>query len=141
MARVAINGFGRIGRQVFKAMRTYYPDELEVAAIAQRDWTRLPWIELGLTWCSSSRAWARTPTERRPTWKQVLISANAKHPDVTVVLGVNEEQYDPSKHYVVSNASYTTNAIAPIAKLMLERFGIEKGLITTVHSYYYRFST
>lgn len=67
--------------------------------------------------------------------KKVIISAPAKEPDVTIVLGVNEDQYDPLKHNIISNASCTTNCLAPIAKILLEKFGIKRGLMTTIHSY------
>src|SRR5205807_10502551 len=70
-----------------------------------------------------------------PILKKVLISAPAKNEDITIVLGVNETSYDPARHHVVSNASCTTNGLAPIAKILNDRFGIEKGLLTTVHSY------
>src|SRR5207302_10118820 len=67
--------------------------------------------------------------------KKVIISAPAKNEDVTIVLGVNENMYDPAKHHVISNASCTTNGLAPVAKVLHDRFGIEKGLLTTIHSY------
>src|SRR5205807_7602440 len=69
-----------------------------------------------------------------PILKKVLISAPAKNEDITIVLGVNETSYDPARHHVVSNASCTTNGLAPIAKILNDRFGIEKGLLTTVRS-------
>ena len=182
MARVAINGFGRIGRQAFKAMRTYYPDELEIVAVndltsnetlahllkydsnygrydadisadgdklrvddleflvlAERDWTKLPWSDLGVELVIESSG-VGTDAERAKAHlqagaKKVMISAPAKREDITVVLGVNEDQYDPAAHHIVSNASCTTNALAPVAKVILENFGIVRGLVTTVHSY------
>src|SRR5205807_1475739 len=70
-----------------------------------------------------------------PILKKVLISAPAKNEDITIVLGVNETSYDPARHHVISNASCTTNGLAPIAKALNDRFGVEKGLLTTVHSY------
>src|SRR5436190_9934738 len=72
---------------------------------------------------------------RRGTVKKVIISAPAKNEDLTVVLGVNDGMYDPAKHHVISNASCTTNGLAPVAKVMHDRFGIEKGLLTTSHSF------
>lgn len=182
MARVAINGFGRIGRQAFKAIRTYYPDELEVVAVndltspdvlahllrydstygryeadialdgdklrvddveltvlAQRDWTQLPWRDMGIDLVIESSGVGTDANRARAHIeagaRKVMISAPATNEDVTVVLGVNEDQYDPSQHSIVSNASCTTNALAPIAKLMLEKFGVVRGLVTTTHSY------
>ena len=67
--------------------------------------------------------------------KKVIISAPAKNPDITIVMGVNEDKYDPSKHNIISNASCTTNCLAPVAKVILENFGIARGLMTTIHSY------
>ena len=67
--------------------------------------------------------------------KKVIISAPAKNEDLTIVLGVNEDMYDPAKHHVISNASCTTNGLAPVAKILNDRFGIEKGLLTTIHAY------
>ena len=182
MARVAINGFGRIGRQAFKAMRTYYPDELEIVAVndltstdvlahllkydsnygryeadisasegkirvddvevtslAQRDWTQLPWREMGVDLVIESSGVgtdaARAKAHLDAGAKKVMISAPAKNEDITVVLGVNEDKYDPAQHNIISNASCTTNALAVVAKVMLEKFGIVQGLVTTVHSY------
>src|SRR5205085_10956502 len=67
--------------------------------------------------------------------KKVIISAPARNEDITIVLGVNPERFDPAKHHVISNASCTTNGLAPVAKVLFDRFGIERGLLTTVHSY------
>ena len=67
--------------------------------------------------------------------KKVIISAPAKNEDITIVLGVNEDKYDPAKHHIISNASCTTNGLAPVAKVLNDRWGIEKGLLTTIHSY------
>ena len=97
----------------------------------------------GARWArrSSSRAPASSPTPPRPkahlhdAVKKVIISAPAKNEDITIVLGVNEDKYDPAKHHIISNASCTTNGLAPVAKVLNDRFGIEKGLLTTVHSY------
>ncbi len=182
MARIAINGFGRIGRQAFKAMRTYYPDDLEIVAVndltsndvlahllkydsnygryeadihatedsivvdevemrafAQRDWTQLPWGDLGVDLVIESSGVGtdagRAKAHLQAGAKKVMISAPAKNEDITVVLGVNDSQYDPASHRIVSNASCTTNALAPVAKVMMEKFGIVKGLVTTTHSY------
>ena len=180
--KVGINGFGRIGRQVFKALRDYYPDEIEVVAVndltdnhtlahllmydsnygafdgdvsatedaitvdgvevkalAERDPSKLPWGDLGAeiviesTGIFTDAAKARMHVDAGA--KKVIISAPAKGEDITVVMGVNHESYDPREHTIISNASCTTNCLAPVAKVILERFGIVKGFVTTVHSY------
>jgi glyceraldehyde 3-phosphate dehydrogenase len=180
--KVGINGFGRIGRQVFKALRDYYDEEVEVVAVndltdnrtlahllaydsnygafdgdisatedaiivegdkimalAERDPSKLPWGDLGVeiviestgVFTDASRAQAHIQGGA----KKVIITAPAKGEDITLVMGVNHEAYDPREHTIVSNASCTTNCLAPVAKVILERFGIVKGLVTTVHSY------
>ena len=181
-AKVGINGFGRIGRQSFKAMLDYYPEELEVVAVndigdlptmahllkydsnygrfpgtvevkdgslvvndkevkvlSQRDPADLPWGDLGVDIVIESTG---IFTEREKAAKhltagakKVIISAPAKGPDVTIVLGVNEEKYDPQAHNILSNASCTTNCIAPVMKVLSDKFGVEKALMTTTHSY------
>ncbi len=184
--RVGINGFGRIGRQVLKAILERHPDELEVVAIndlfppetnahlfkydsnygkfpgtvevvggdlvidgqrikvfAERDPRNLPWADLGVEIVIEStgvfRDAAADPGARSHIEhggaKKVIISAPAKNEDLTVVLGVNHEMYDPAQHHVVSNASCTTNCLAPPAKVVHDRFGIVRGLMTTIHSY------
>jgi glyceraldehyde 3-phosphate dehydrogenase len=180
--KVGINGFGRIGRQVFKALRDYYPDEIEVVAVndltdnhtlahllmydsnygpfdgdisateealvvdgeeirafAERDPAKLPWGDIGAeiviestgVFTDAARARAHLDGGAR----KVIITAPAKGEDITVVMGVNHETYDPREHTIVSNASCTTNCLAPVAKVILQRFGIVKGFVTTVHSY------
>ncbi len=184
--RIGINGFGRIGRQVLKAIMERHGDELEVVAIndlfppemnaylfahdsnyghfdgtvdvvdgdlvinghrvkvfAERDPRKLPWKDLGVDIVVEStgvfRDAAADPGARSHIEhggaKKVIISAPAKNEDITVVLGVNDHLYDPAKHDVVSNASCTTNCLAPVAKVINDTFGIVKGLMTTVHSY------
>ncbi len=180
--RVGINGFGRIGRQVFKSIRERYGDELEVVAIndlfsaeinahllrhdtnygaypgtvevkdgnlvvdgdevrvyAQRNPAELPWRELGVEIVVEStgvfRKREQAALHLEAGAKKVIISAPATAPDLTVVLGVNEEMYDPKKHNIISNASCTTNCLAPAVKAVHDAFGIERGLLTTVHSY------
>lgn len=180
--RVGINGFGRIGRQVFKAMYENYTDELEVVAVnditdthtlahllkydsnygrfpgdvavegghlvvegttiqtlEERDPANLPWGDLGVDIVVESTGLFRD--REKAGWhlqagaKKVIISAPAKGPDVTIVLGVNEDKYDPETHHIVSNASCTTNCLAPVAKVVNDAFGIRHGLMTTIHSY------
>jgi len=180
--KVGINGFGRIGRQVFKALRDYYPDEIQVVAVndltdnhtlahllmydsnygafdgdvsateeaitvdgveikafAERDPSKLPWGDLGADIVIESTGVFTSADKAKmhidAGAKKVIISAPAKGEDLTIVMGVNHEQYDPSRHHIISNASCTTNCLAPVAKVILGRFGIVKGLMTTVHSY------
>ncbi|MFD2208353.1 type I glyceraldehyde-3-phosphate dehydrogenase [Virgibacillus halophilus] len=178
--KVGINGFGRIGRNVFR--QALKNDEVEIVAIndltdanmlahllkydsvhgilqeevsvdndklivdgksievlAERDPANLPWGKLGVDVVieSTGRFVDRESSQKHidAGAKKVIISAPAKNEDLTVVLGVNEDQYDPSKHHVLSNASCTTNCLAPFAKVLHEKFGIKRGLMTTVHSY------
>ncbi len=180
--KVGINGFGRIGRQVFKAIRDNYPDSLEVVAVndigdlatmahllkydsnygkfdgtvevvegglkidgkmvkvlAERDPANLPWGNLGVDIVVESTG-LFTQAEKagahiKAGAKKVIISAPAKGEDLTIVLGVNEDQYDSAVHHIVSNASCTTNCLAPAAKVVNDSFGIVKGLMTTIHAY------
>jgi glyceraldehyde 3-phosphate dehydrogenase len=180
--RIAINGFGRIGRQVFKAIYDEYSDDLEVVAVndltdphslahllkydstygqydaevtsdgdsimvndhdinvfAQREPGKLPWGDLGVDLVIESTGFFTDATKaqahRDAGAKKVIITAPAKNEDITVVLGVNDEQYDPQLHNIISNASCTTNCLAPVAKVMHDTFGISHALMTTVHSY------
>ncbi len=180
--RVGINGFGRIGRQVLKAMREKYGNEIdivafndlgdldtmahlfrydsnygrysgtvevkdgnlivdgdEIKALSERDPANLPWGDLGVDIVIEStgifRDKASASKHIEAGAKKVIISAPAKNEDITIVLGVNEANYDPANHNVVSNASCTTNCLAPAAKVINDSFGISKGFMTTIHSY------
>jgi glyceraldehyde 3-phosphate dehydrogenase len=112
-------------------------DEFQV--LAQKDPSQLPWKQLGveIVFESTGRFTNREDAAKhlQAGARRVVITAPAKKPDVTVVMGVNHEQYDPAKHQIVSNASCTTNCLAPIAKVLDESFGIVKGWMTTVHAY------
>src|SRR5919204_1284992 len=179
--RIGINGFGRIGRQAFKALLERHP-EVEVAAVndlfdtqtnahllrydsnygafrgsvesrddalvvngrrvevtAERDWTKLDWGGRGIDLVIESTGVGtnRPDAEKhlQAGAKKVIISAPAKGEDITVVLGVNQEKYDPEQHHIISNASCTTNGLAPVVKVVRDEFGIIKGMMTTVHSY------
>ncbi len=180
--KVGINGFGRVGRQSFKAMLDHYPKDIEVVAVndlfepkinahllkydsnygafpgtvevagnnlvvngkeiqvfAQKDPSQLPWGKLGVDIVLESTG-IFTEKEKAMAHinagaKKVIISAPAKNEDITIVLGVNEDKYDPAKHHVISNASCTTNCLAPAAKVLHDNWGIVRGLMTTVHSY------
>jgi glyceraldehyde 3-phosphate dehydrogenase len=180
--RVAINGFGRIGRNVLRAAKKagkndidfvavndltdtktlahllkydsvhgIYPgtvearenslvvDGDEVKVFAEKDPAALPWGELGVDIVieSTGRFTNKADAEKHIQGgaKKVIISAPAKNEDITIVLGVNEDKYDPANHHVVSNASCTTNCLAPVVKVLLDEFGFRRGLMTTVHAY------
>jgi len=111
----------------------------EVRVIAQKDPAQLPWKELGVEIVIEStgrfRDKAQASAHIQAGAKKVIISAPAKNEDITIVLGVNEDKYEPSSHHIISNASCTTNCLAPVAKVLLDNFGITKGLMTTIHSY------
>ena len=180
--RIAINGFGRIGRQVFRALHEQYFDQVEIVAVndlfdagtnfhlleydtnygtapfsakvegdtvqvggwsvksvAERDPKMLPWGELDVDVVVESTGIFRTGPQaevhRQAGAKKVIITAPAKEEDLTVVLGVNDADYDPEKHHIISNASCTTNCLAPAAKVLHETFGIQLGVMCTIHSY------
>jgi len=181
--KVGINGFGRIGRQVFKALWENFRDDVEIVAVndltddatlahllkydsiygkmdacikvgdgalvvdgvevkslEERDPAALPWGDLGVQVVLESTG--RFTDEEKAALhlqagaKKVLISAPAKGDGVkTIVLGVNDGEYDPAKHNLISNASCTTNCLAPMCKVLVDNFGVEMGLMTTIHSY------
>jgi len=114
-------------------------DGREIKVLAVSDPGELPWRDLGVeivvesTGLFTAREKASKHLEAGA--KKVIISAPAKQPDITIVMGVNHKDYDPSQHHIISNASCTTNCLAPVAKVLLERFGIKRGLMTTVHAY------
>ncbi|MEU1886610.1 type I glyceraldehyde-3-phosphate dehydrogenase [Micromonospora rifamycinica] len=179
--RVGINGFGRIGRNFFRAVLASGAD-IEVVAVndltdnatlahllkydsilgrlphevkatadeitvggktikafAEKDPSKLAWGEVGADVVIESTGFFTDGTKAKAHVdggaKKVIISAPAKNEDVTVVMGVNHDQYDPAKHTIISNASCTTNCLAPMAKVLQDTFGIEKGLMTTIHAY------
>ncbi len=180
--RVGINGFGRIGRQVMRAIREKYPNEIdvvafndlgdlntmahlfrydsnygayrgavqvkdgaliidgdEIRAFAEKDPAAIPWGDLGVSIVLESTGRFTEADKARAHLnggaKKVIISAPAKGEDITICLGVNDEKYDPANHHIISNASCTTNCLAPAAKVVHESFGIRRALMTTVHSY------
>jgi glyceraldehyde 3-phosphate dehydrogenase len=112
-------------------------DEFQV--LSMRDPAQLPWKDLGVDVVFESTGLFTNRDDAAKHLaagaKRVVITAPAKKPDVTIVLGVNEEQYDPAKHQIISNASCTTNCLAPLAKVLHQKFGIRKGWMTTIHSY------
>src|SRR5918996_1623607 len=133
--KVGINGFGRIGRNIMRAAM----GDTEIDIVAVKDPAQLPWKDLGvdLVFESTGLFTDRDSAAKHVTAgaKRVVITAPAKKPDLTVVLGVNADRYDPGKHQIISNASCTTNCLAPIAKVLHEKYGIRKGWMTTIHSY------
>jgi glyceraldehyde 3-phosphate dehydrogenase len=181
--KIAINGFGRIGRCIVRAAverkigdfelvaindltdpktlahllkydsvhRTFTAAEVsaregaisiggkDVKVLAIKDPKELPWKQLGVdivlecTGLFTDKEKAKAHLEAGA--KKVIISAPAKNQDATLVMGVNDDQYDPKKHHIVSNGSCTTNCLAPVAKVLLDEFGIKSGLMTTIHSY------
>ena len=189
--KIGINGFGRIGRQVLKAVKDYHPDSLEIVAVndlfppetnahlfkydsnygrypgtvevcegdlivdgklikvcAERDPGNLPWADMGVEIVieatgvfrdgkgdlAAGKPGANSHIEKGGA-KKVIISAPGKNVDLTLVLGVNDDEYDPAKHHIVSNASCTTNCLAPAAKVVNDNFVIKRGLMTTIHAY------
>jgi glyceraldehyde 3-phosphate dehydrogenase len=180
--KIGINGFGRIGRQVLKALFEYHRDKFDVVAIndlvdahtnahlfkydsnygrfqgtvevdgndlivngdrikvfAEKDPAAIPWGNMGADIVVESTGLFTDADKARAHLKagakKVIISAPGKKEDITIVMGVNHDKYDPAKHHVVSNASCTTNGLAPVAKVLFDKFGIEKGILTTIHAY------
>ncbi len=132
-------GAGEPRRQIEATGDAITVDGDEFKVLSKRDPAELPWKALGVDIVFESTG---IFTDREDAAKhlaagakKVIITAPAKKPDVTIVLGVNDEIYDPAKHHIISNASCTTNCLAPVAKVLHETFGIRKGWMTTVHSY------
>src|SRR5262245_7271950 len=181
-AKIAINGFGRIGRLVLRTLLERHKKDLVVVAINdmadlktnahlfrydtnygmfagkidigegvlridgqniavlnQKDPSRLPWKQLGVDIVIESTGvftdGAQVRVHLDAGAKKAIITAPATHEDITLVLGVNDKDYNPQKHHIVSNASCTTNCLAPVAKILHDHFGIENGLMTTTHAY------
>lgn len=132
--------FGTFDAEVEAKDSSLIVDGKEIKIFAERDLTNIPWKDLGVevvvesTGVFTSKDKAVGHIESGGA-KKVIISAPAKGEDITIVMGVNEDKYDPKEHHVVSNASCTTNCLAPVAKVLMDNFGIEKGLMNTIHSY------
>lgn len=181
--KIGINGFGRIGRLVFRTIQARQANNIEVVAVndlfdpainahllkydstygafegtveakdgnlvvdgktikvtAEKDLNAIKWGDMGVDVVIESTGLFTDATKSvghisSGGAKKVIISAPAKNEDITIVLGVNNDKYDPAKHHVISNASCTTNGLAPVAKVLNDTFGIDKGLLTTVHAY------
>ena len=131
--------YGRFPGTVEAREDGFVADGDEVKILAERDPARLPWGKLGVDIVVESTGLFRQRDKAKlhleAGAKKVIITAPAKEEDLTIVLGVNENMYDPAKHHILSNASCTTNGLAPVAKVLFDKFGIEKGILTTVHSY------
>src|SRR5436190_161081 len=127
--KVGINGFGRIGRNIMRAAL----GDKNIDFVAVNDLTSAKTLAHLLKY--DSVLGNLHATVEAGGAKEVVITASAKGPDITVVLGVNDEKYDPQKHQIISNASCTTNCLAPLAKVLHQSFGIRKGWMTTIHSY------
>ena len=131
--------YGRYDGEVSSGEGTITVDGHEIKAFSERDPGALPWGDLGVDIAIESTGIFtdadKAAAHRTAGARKVIISAPAKGEDVTLVLGVNEQAYDPEQHHIVSNASCTTNALALPAKVIFDSFGIERGLMTTVHSY------
>jgi glyceraldehyde 3-phosphate dehydrogenase len=114
-------------------------DGQEIRVLAVRNPEEIPWSDYGVDLVIESTGLftqaEKAAAHRRGSVKKVIISAPARGEDITIVLGVNEEKYIPEKHHIISNASCTTNCIAPVVKVLHQNFGIQRGLMTTVHSY------
>ena len=130
---------GKFGARVEERKGAIWIEDKEVKVLAQKDPGQLPWKDLKIdvvlesTGRFTDRAGGTKHMEAGA--KKVVVSAPAKDPDVSLVLGVNEKDYDPSKHHILSMGSCTTNCLAPIAKVLVDEFGVEYGLMTTIHSY------
>jgi len=131
--------YGPYPGQVATTDDTIIVDGNKIKVMAEREPAKIPWADYGVEIVIESTGLFTDATKaaahREGGAKKVLISAPAKNEDVTVVLGVNEDQYDPTKHNIISNASCTTNCIAPVVKVLNQSFGVSKGLMTTVHAY------
>jgi glyceraldehyde 3-phosphate dehydrogenase len=131
--------YGRYAGEVRAGENEIVVDGRSIRSFSERDPSALPWGDLGVDIVVESTGIFTDATKAKAHIdggaRKVIISAPAKNEDVTLVLGVNEERYDPAQHHVVSNASCTTNALAVAAKVVFDSFGIERGLMTTVHSY------
>jgi len=114
-------------------------DDKKIKVLAERDPAKIPWRDYGVDIVIESTGLftqaSKAASHLQGGAKKVIISAPAKEEDITIVLGVNEEQYDPAKHHIISNGSCTTNCIAPVVKVLHQNFGVSRGLMTTIHSY------
>jgi len=133
------SNYGRYPGKVEAAPDAIVVDGKRIKVIAERDPAKIPWKELGVEVVVESTGIftdaAKAQAHLQAGAKKVIITAPAKGEDVTIVLGVNEKAYDPARHHVISNASCTTNCIAPVVKVLHDKFGVVKGLMSTIHAY------
>jgi glyceraldehyde 3-phosphate dehydrogenase len=133
------SSYGPYPGEVQAADDSIMVDDKKVKVLAERDPANIRWGDMGIDIVIESTGLFTDATKAaghlKGGAKKVLISAPAKNEDITIVLGVNEEQYDPKKHHVISNASCTTNCVAPVVKVLHQSFGLSKGLMTTIHAY------
>jgi len=131
--------FGKLPYQVEIKDDSMVVNQKEIKIFQEKDPAKIPWEEVGVDYVIESTGFFTNAelakAHLRGTVKRVIISAPAKGEDVTIVMGVNEEVYDPKKHFIISNASCTTNCLAPVLKLLDQHFTIERGMMTTVHAY------
>ena len=131
--------YGRYPGEVEASQDAIIVDGQKIKVLAEREPANIPWPDYGIDIVIESTGHftdaTKAATHRQGSVKKVLISAPAKNEDITIVLGVNEDKYDPGKHHIISNASCTTNCIAPVVKVLQQSFGIEKGLMSTIHAY------
>jgi len=131
--------YGRYPGSVAVNGSTLTVDNQNIKVIAERDPAAIPWKDLGADVVIESTGLFTDSAKAKAHFtggaKKIIISAPAKNEDVTIVLGVNQEKYDPEKHHIISNASCTTNALAPVAKVLNDNFGIEKAVMSTIHAY------
>jgi glyceraldehyde 3-phosphate dehydrogenase len=130
---------GILDAKVSSAARSLIVNGKEIQIYMERDPSKIPWGDVGaevvLECTGLFRDRDKASAHIESGARKVIISAPATNPDLTIVMGVNHQEYNPQKHHIVSNASCTTNCLAPVCKVLLENFGIEKGLMTTIHSY------
>jgi glyceraldehyde 3-phosphate dehydrogenase len=131
--------YGKFAGEVEATEKAILVDRREVRVFAERDPASIPWKDLGVQIVIESTGLftdgPKAAAHLKGGAKKVLISAPARQEDITIVLGVNEDKYDPKKHHIISNASCTTNGIAPVVKVLHQNFGVSKGLMTTIHAY------
>lgn len=131
--------FGVFDGEVEAKESSFVVNGKEIKIFAEKDPENIPWGDLGVDIVIESTGIFRSKEQAQKHInagaKKVIISAPAKNEDITIVLGVNEDKYNPKEHHIISNASCTTNCLAPVAKVLMDNFGIEKGLMNTIHSY------
>jgi glyceraldehyde 3-phosphate dehydrogenase len=131
--------YGQYPGEVAATSDTIKVDGKEIKVLSERDPAKIPWSDYGVEIVIESTGLftdgAKAAAHRQGGAKKVLISAPAKNEDITIVLGVNQNKYQPEKHHIISNASCTTNGLAPVAQVLHQNFGLVKGLMTTIHAY------